>query len=68
MQSFFIDYLFVSIETVNRACTPECAVTLACAKPRLQKPCGGQALRRRQGTQAWFVRVVMQKTKKPILF
>ncbi|OGP76533.1 MAG: hypothetical protein A2V86_05035 [Deltaproteobacteria bacterium RBG_16_49_23] len=21
----------------------------ACAKPRLQKPCGGQALRRRQG-------------------
>jgi len=33
----------------------------ACAKPRLQKPCGGQALRRRQGgdflkdmsTQLW---------------
>jgi len=25
----------------------------ACAKPRLQKPCGGQALRRRQGFGYW---------------
>jgi len=27
-------------------------ISPACAKPRLQKPCGGQALRRRQGFRA----------------
>jgi hypothetical protein len=40
----------------------------ACAKPLLQKPCGGQALRRRQGGTTQKISPRVCKNKKTFIF